>query len=202
MARNSLGLVLTRGKRTGVAITPTAFLRTLAWGTEAGRATRAQIVSDGHALALAKTGDHFDVDIARFAELNLAGLEARRAEDVADEHALPLEDRVDGHQQHAGPIAEHDVGSRRHLRPQVGVALVQLDDQVETLLVERAIDRRSRERAHSRDSSSKTKRRERLEADRRDLSTLDPVHVRLARRRFHEHPADFRNRDESLAAGH
>ena len=51
-----------------------------------------------------------------FAELNLAGLEARRAEDVADEHALPLEERVDGHQQHAGPIAEHDVGYRRHLR--------------------------------------------------------------------------------------
>jgi len=28
------------------------------------------------------------------------------------------------------------------------------------------------------------------------------MHVRLARGRFHEHPADFRNRDEPLAAGH
>src|SRR5258706_11269791 len=158
MARNSLAPVLARGKGTGAAITPAAFLRTLGWRTDAGRATRAQIVGDGHALALAKTGDHFHVDIARLAELHLAGLDPRRAEDVADEHALPLEDRVDRHEQHAGPIAEHDVGSRRHLGTQFTVALVQLADQIEALLVERKIDRRSRERAHSRDSSRETNR--------------------------------------------
>src|SRR6266849_7218168 len=107
MARNSLAPVLTRGKRAGAAITPTALLRTLGWRTDGGRATRAQIVGDGHALALTKAGDHFHVHIARLAELNLAGLESRHAEHVADEHALPFEDRVDRHEQHAGPIAEH-----------------------------------------------------------------------------------------------
>src|SRR6185436_13615740 len=109
MARNSVAPVLARGERTGVAITPTAFLRTLGWSADACRAARAQIVGDRHALALAKTRDDLDVDVARLAELNLAGLEACRPHDVAHEHALSLEDRVDRVEQHAGAIAERDV---------------------------------------------------------------------------------------------
>src|SRR5258706_16207561 len=108
MARNSLAPVLARGKGTGAAITPAAFLRTLGWRTDAGRATRAQIVGDGHALALAKTGDPFHADIARLAQLPLAGLDPRPARNGAASHALPRYVRAGRREQHPGPIAGPD----------------------------------------------------------------------------------------------
>src|SRR5262249_5441040 len=139
MARNSAAAALPGAERAGAGNTEPALESGGRLGRRARRRTAAGRVGHRDALTLADARNHFHVHVARFAELPLPRLHAGAPDDVADGEALAIEDGVDRHEQHARAIAEHDVGARGHLRPELGPRLVELDDEIEPLLVERMI---------------------------------------------------------------
>ncbi len=70
-------------------------------------------------LALVDASHNFDLGFARLAKLHGPRLHACSCDDVADGHALPVEHRVDGNEQHVRALAGHDIHGRGRLGPKL-----------------------------------------------------------------------------------
>ncbi len=121
---------------------------------------------------------------------------------MRDEAILLLEDGVERDPENVVSCAHENVDARGHLRPQIGRCRLELDDQIETLVVEWPARRCACERADTDDSAVQSQIWKCLEADDRRLTCANAVHFGLADRALDHHSVDLRNRDESLAVGH
>ena len=123
-------------------------------------------------------------------------------EHVADALTLPLEHGVDRKQEHVATLAEQHVDPSRHFGAQLRLRGIELHDEIESLVVERALGGGSRQGPDAGDMTGETEAWERFKENRCGLPHQDAVDVGFAHRSLDEHADDFRNGHESLAAGH